>query len=185
MTTPDPKSPLPDDVEKSLSNVACGVTDYSDCTVLRAHVSSLYETIAALQAEKMQWYHNATNNAAELLAAESELFGANNKIAALEAENKRLVEALQKIATTEYRIYDGGRPYTSEHSSGYALGVADGHRLAAKWAEEALAQMGEKSCQKCDGAGYDHGIGEGLRLQDIPCQQCSGTGKVGERCLQR
>ena len=32
-------------------------------------------------------------------------------------------------------------------------------------------------CKACGGDGYDHGIGEGLKLQDMPCQECNGTGK--------
>jgi len=57
----------------------------------------------------------------------------------LTAENKALREALERIATTHYRIYDGNKPYISDHDNSYSLGIADGHRLAAKWAEEALA----------------------------------------------
>ncbi len=53
---------------------------------------------------------------------------------------ERYEKALREIATTPYRIYDGNRPFVSDHDSGYATGVADGHRLAAKWASEALAQ---------------------------------------------
>jgi len=66
-------------------------------------------------------------------------------IAELEAENKRLRAALDGIATTSYCVYDGNRPYVSDHDSGYAMGVADGHRLAAKWAQEALAQAGGRA----------------------------------------
>ena len=47
-------APTPDEVEKSLSNVACGVADYSDCEVLRAH-------IAAQQAEVERLRFAATN----------------------------------------------------------------------------------------------------------------------------
>lgn len=65
----------------------------------------------------------------------------DNLLEIIDAAEKaeRYEEALLKIATTPYRIYDGNRPYVSDHDSGYAMGVADGHRLAAKWAQEALA----------------------------------------------
>lgn len=57
----------------------------------------------------------------------------------LEAEIARKDEALTRIATTKYCQYDGNAPFISAHTSGYALGVSDGHRLAASWAREALA----------------------------------------------
>ena len=30
---------------------------------------------------------------------------------------------------------------------------------------------------RCGGEGYNHGVGEGLKLQDVPCADCGGTGK--------
>lgn len=55
-------------------------------------------------------------------------------------EIKRLTDGLLRIATTSHVIYDGDKPYVSEHASGYSAGIADGHRLAARWAKEALAK---------------------------------------------
>ncbi len=66
-------------------------------------------------------------------------FSCDAVIDRLTSENKALREALERIATTHYRIYDGNKPYISDHDNSYSLGIADGHRLAAKWAEEALA----------------------------------------------
>ena len=46
---------------------------------------------------------------------------------------------------------------------------------------EAAAQgktsLHEKVCKMCGGEGYNHGVGEGLKLQDVPCADCGGTGK--------
>jgi len=74
-------------------------------------------------------------------AAIASLQGENTR---LKAEVERKDAALHKIATTPYSIYDGNRPFISEHDSGYAMGVADGHRLAAKWADEALTTEQQK-----------------------------------------
>jgi hypothetical protein len=68
----------------------------------------------------------------------------------------KLREALERISTTPYRIYDGNRPFISDHDSGYAQGIAAGHQLAAMWAEKALAEteqvddgwMPIKSCKE-------------------------------------
>lgn len=49
-----------------------------------------------------------------------------------------LVKVLEKIANTEHCQYKDG-VFISDHDSGYKMGVADGHRLAASWAREALA----------------------------------------------
>lgn len=46
---------LPDKVEKSLSDVACGVADYSDCEVLRAHIAAQSSEIEALRNAIIQY----------------------------------------------------------------------------------------------------------------------------------
>lgn len=114
---------------------------------------------------------------------------------ALEAQNAVLREALEKIATTTFTQYDGIRPYISDHDSGYALGVADGHRLAAKWAQEALAiapsecldamrkkekELSDALCQCVDAllywkAGYINGDAD-LKLGDAPLNDCDDRG---------
>lgn len=74
---------------------------------------------------------------------------------------ERYEKALLRIETTPYRIYDGNKPFVSDHDSGYAMGVADGHRLAARWATEAIAPADHireatklvetKACKACGG----------------------------------
>lgn len=68
---------------------------------------------------------------------------------------ERYEQALKYIAKTHYCYYDGNRPFISDHDSGYAMGVADGHRLASKWADEALApeQPEAQKCEACNGSG--------------------------------
>lgn len=64
----------------------------------------------------------------------------DDEVRGLKAQNAVLREALVKISTTAFQKYDGNKPFVSEHDSGYSLGIADGHRLAAKWAYEAIKQ---------------------------------------------
>jgi hypothetical protein len=56
----------------------------------------------------------------------------------------RLAEAskvLEEIANSSHQAYDGNASFISEHSSGYALGVADGHRCAAATAKLYLERI--------------------------------------------
>lgn len=77
------EAPTPEEVEKSLSDVACGVADYSDCAVLRAH-------IAALEA-------SVENGKESCRAMASCLDRRDDRITKLEAENKRLRNAAEKV----------------------------------------------------------------------------------------
>lgn len=54
----------------------------------------------------------------------------------LEKVAERMAAALKEIAQSKYQQYDGRMPYISDHSSGYALGVSDGHRYCARIADE-------------------------------------------------
>lgn len=85
-----------------------------------------------------------SENTALLLKSAKLIEELQNELQRLESDNRRLREALLKIATTEHCSYDGNRTFISDHDSGYALGVADGHRLAANWARAALAQSDGK-----------------------------------------
>lgn len=115
-----PEAPTPDDVEYNLRCIE--VAGFNAFTKpIRSHI--------AAQSQQMEKANRDAIAEVKLLC---------RLISDSRAEVDRLREALRKIATTHYCVYDGDRPYTSEHDSGYSLGVADGHRLAAKWANEAL-----------------------------------------------
>ena len=104
-------------------------------------------------------------------------------IAALEADNKRLRDGLERIAQTHFCNYDGSKPFISEHDSGYSMGVSDGHRLASRWAKEALAQPEPQKCGTCGGRGWkSNNVHEYTRTgrSSIDCPDCNGTGKAGE-----
>ena len=62
----------------------------------------------------------------------------DDEVRGLKTQNALMREALVKISTTAFQQYDGNKPFISEYDSGYSLGVADGHRLAAKWAYDAI-----------------------------------------------
>ena len=64
----------------------------------------------------------------------------DDEVRGLKAQIALMRDALEKISTTTFQQYDGNKPFVSEHDSGYSLGIADGHRLAAKWAYEAIKQ---------------------------------------------
>lgn len=96
-------------------------------------------------AEKAEAERAGRIEAMSLMTEYAEKAGRLSCELALEKEKaERYEKALREIAVTPYRIYDGNRPFVSDHDSGYAMGVADGHRLAAKWADEALAPEPEK-----------------------------------------
>lgn len=64
----------------------------------------------------------------------------NEKYDKLKKQNEILREALEKIAYNEYLLYTQGKTDT-EHQ--YKMGITDGHRLAANWANEALDKAKE------------------------------------------
>jgi len=112
-------APTRDEVEKSLSDVACGIADYSDCEILRAHIAALEHkhddlVTRCVQAEsdrdaleaklaeqiredEMRLINHCVkivgNNSKAHIHAEAEFL---TKIAELEAENKRLRNAAEK-----------------------------------------------------------------------------------------
>lgn len=55
----------------------------------------------------------------------------------------RLEAALQSIANSPHCAYTDGL-YVSDHDSGYKMGIADGHRCAAKMAKAALVSHDRK-----------------------------------------
>jgi len=104
---------------------------------------------------------------------------------------ERYEKALREIAATPYRIYDGNRPFVSDHDSGYAMGVADGHRLAAKWADEALAPEQPKEEPMIDSELMNEireaaDKGKTSLHEGEVCKTCGGSGMLnnatGQRC---
>jgi len=113
------EAPTQDEVEKALSDVACGIADYSDCEILRAHIAALEHkhddlVTRCVQAEsdrdaleaklaeqiredEMRLINHCVkivgNNSKAHIHAEAEFL---TKIAELEAENKRLRNAAEK-----------------------------------------------------------------------------------------
>lgn len=137
-------APSSDDADKALARAARNIgwlealPPYGDKDTRKAAADDMCRALEELRA-----HIAALEEGIEALSSANESFA--KRIANLATENKRLRAALDGIATTSYCVYDGNRPYVSDHDSGYAMGVADGHRLAAKWAQEALAQAGGRA----------------------------------------
>ena len=85
------------------------------------------ETTTALQAAR------------EVVRLQSRLTTLEAQVTLMRDVAEKMAGALGYIATTEYCQYKDG-VFVSDHDSGYKMGVAAGHRLAATWAREALTE---------------------------------------------
>ena len=121
----DHKAPLPFIV--ALSAYSPADLDGVMVFVSRQAIDETLAHIAALEAGRDD-YKDVAERLQRLLDSE------RNTTNKLEAENKRLREALEKIANNKFLSYE------NTEASMYGTGVTDGHRLAAQWARAALAQ---------------------------------------------
>lgn len=102
MTT-DPKAPLPDEVENALARLESYSNGLGDgcCSTIRAHIAALSKTIKCQQVDlaglrKLDFRVTELKEQINLMTKHQA--GADDKLTKLEAENKRLVEALDKLA---------------------------------------------------------------------------------------
>ena len=156
-------APLPDDIsiDNLIKQLDMGEPDPSDYEVTKHLFDAQDRHRAAMSAIKVR-----------LLCIKS----LRAHIASLGAENKRLRDGLERIAQTHFCNYDGSKPFISEHDSGYLTGVRDGHRLASRWAKEALAQPDPQKCGTCGGTRL---VKSETSPCHVDCPDCNGTGKAG------
>jgi hypothetical protein len=96
-----------------------------------AHLLAFYASHVTMELrEKLEWCESGRDN----VAMENRELRAERDAALARVE--QLVAALTKISTS-FQSYDHEK--LARFEGPYRIGVVDGHRLAAKWAREALA----------------------------------------------
>lgn len=136
-TRAEPPATSSDEVEKALDQTLYDFGDgeerylikEDDWKAYRAHIAALTKEIETTK----------RTTAGHYLTWQCTEAGLREEITALEADNKRLREALEKVANNRFLSYE------NTEDSMYGTGVTDGHRLAALWALEALAKTDVKA----------------------------------------
>jgi len=204
----DPKAPLPDEVELLFDKLALWRERKSPLPVsieagyaerrqtladLRAHIGAQAEKIAELEERLNSPYCMLCGSCGEEGCCPDEM--CKTGIAALEAANKRLREALEWIKAnwdnqdmqhTEYRVKAFIEAKTALNNleavchvcsgGGHSLISDCGCKSCNGTGKAALAQTAEpaKVCGTCGGSG----IAWWSPNRDQPCWRCNGTGRV-------